>query len=78
MISIFLVELYLDNVLDVLLVVSTKLVYKYQRMIHWKKYDGWFINDNEVFDFSTFPKKKNIEVWATINGWDIQLSMARP
>ena len=35
------------HILEVFLVV-TKLLYKYQRNIHWKNYDDWFMNCGDV------------------------------
>ena len=42
----------IDDVLQVLLVVGVKflmkLVNKYQRKIHWKIYDEWFMNGGDI------------------------------
>ena len=65
LISNFLLELHLEDVLEVLLVVEGeflfyKLVYtrKYQRNILWKNYDDWFINNGDIKLFNLSKKKR--------------------
>ena len=63
-------ERHLDVVLEVLQVVGSKFVDKYNRKIHRKNYDECFINDGDIylFELLTKKKKKNIQKFPKLNG----------